>query len=116
MIGLSFNAALVPVLILLASGLMAMAWMVHLRYRHWTFRKALLVSWLLVLPEYVLNVWATRLGHSYYTGAEMAALHLSGGVIFVALLAHFLLDEALTRRQVAGFALMSVAIVIVLWP
>ena len=116
MIAYSFSAVLVPILILLASGVMALAWMAHLRYRHWAFRKALLISWLLVLPEYVLNVWATRWGHGHYTGAEMAALHLSGGVVFVALLSHFLLDEALTRRQVVGFALMAVAIAIVLWP
>src|SRR3989442_527924 len=62
---------LVPVFMFLSSCLMALAWLGHLRYRDsigfWT---ALAASWLLVLPEYVLNVAATRFGYGTYTGAQ----------------------------------------------
>ena len=51
----------VPVLMLFSSVLMALAWLGHLRYRDSLgFGAALALSWLLVLPEYVLNVGATR--------------------------------------------------------
>ncbi len=84
------KAVLVPVFMFLSSCLMALAWLGHLRFRNsigfWT---ALGASWLLVLPEYVLNVAATRYGYGAYTGAQMASFHLAFGVVCVALVSHF---------------------------
>jgi uncharacterized protein (DUF486 family) len=57
-------------------------------------------SWLLVLPEYVLNVAATRFGYGTYSGAQMASFHLAGGVVCVALVSHYLLGERLGATQV----------------
>lgn len=107
---------LVPVLMLCSSGLMALAWLGHLRYRHSIgFWVALGLSWLLVLPEYVLNVGATRWGYGTYTGAQMASFHLAFGVVAVALVAHFVLGEQLTAMQWVGFALLAVATVLITW-
>lgn len=101
------KSVLVPVFMLLASCLMSLAWLGHLRYREsigfWT---ALAISWLLVLPEYVLNVAATRYGYGTYSGAQMATFHLAFGVVCVALVSRFVLGEPLTVRQLAGFALL----------
>jgi hypothetical protein len=41
-----------------------------------------------VLPEYIL---ATRYGYGTYTGAQMAAFHLTSGVVFVAIVSRFVL-------------------------
>lgn len=107
---------LVPVLMLCSSGLMALAWLGHLRYRDSIgFGVALGVSWLLVLPEYVLNVGATRYGYGTYTGAQMASFHLAFGVVAVALVARFVLGEQLTAMQWIGFALLAVATVLITW-
>ncbi len=100
----------VPILLLLSSVIMALAWLGHLRFQHWRFWGALAASWFLVLPEYFLNVFATRWGHDVYTGAQMASLNLSSGVICVALVSHFVLGEELARRQLLGFGLMIVSI------
>ncbi len=100
----------VPLLLLLSSVVMALAWLGHLRFMHWRFGVALGASWFLVLPEYFLNVFATRWGHGVYTGAQMASLNLSSGVICVALVSHFVLGEELARRQLLGFGLMIVSI------
>lgn len=107
---------LVPVLMLCSSVLMALAWLGHLRYRHSIgFWVALGVSWLLVLPEYMLNVGATRYGYGTYTGAQMASFHLAFGVVAVALVAHFVLGEQLTGMQWIGFGLLAVATVLITW-
>jgi uncharacterized protein (DUF486 family) len=107
---------LVPFLMLCSSGLMALAWLGHLRYRNSIgFWVALGVSWMLVLPEYVLNVGATRYGYGTYTGAQMASFHLAFGVVAVALVAHFVLGEQLTAMQWVGFALLAVATVLITW-
>ena len=100
----------VPLLLLLSSVIMAVAWLGHLRFRHWRYGVALAASWLLVLPEYFLNVFATRWGHGVYSGAQMASLNLSTGVLCVALVSRFVLGEELARRQLLGFGLMIVSI------
>jgi len=100
----------VPFMLLLSSVLMAMAWLGHLRFKDtWTFWMALGASWFLVLPEYILNVTATRMGHGVYSGAQMATIHLAGGVVCVAGVSYFVLKEPMGLRQVAGFALLIVA-------
>jgi uncharacterized protein (DUF486 family) len=107
--------AVVPVLLTFASAVMALAWLAHLRFRHWRFRTAMLASWLLVLPEYVLNVYATRLGHEHFSGAQMASLHLSMGVVCVVVVAKYVLGESVSRTQAAGFLLMAAAITLIMW-
>lgn len=105
---------LVPLYMLLASCLMSLAWLGHLRYRDsigfWT---ALALSWLLVLPEYVLNVAATRYGYGTYTGAQMATFHLAFGVVCVAMVSSFFLGEPLSARQLVGFALLIVGTILI---
>ena len=108
------KSVLIPLFMLLASCLMSLAWLGHLRYRDsigfWT---ALALSWLLVLPEYVLNVAATRYGYDTYSGAQMATFHLAFGVVCVALVSRFVLGEPLTPKQLLGFALLVAATVLI---
>lgn len=105
---------LVPFFMLVASCLMALAWLGHLRFRNdigfWT---ALAFSWLLVLPEYVLNVAATRYGFGTYTGAQMATFHLAFGVVCVALVSRFVLGESFTSSQIVGFVLLIAATILI---
>jgi uncharacterized protein (DUF486 family) len=108
------KAVMVPVFMFLSSALMALAWLGHLRFRDqigfWT---ALGASWLLVLPEYILNVAATRFGYGTYSGAQMASLHLAFGVVCVALVSRFVLDERISIVQGFGFALLALAILLI---
>jgi len=109
------KSVLVPGLILLSGAFMATAWLAHLRFKDSLgFWSALAISWSLVLPEYALNVFATRLGYGTFTGAQMASIHLCSGVICVALVSRFVLDEALELGQVAGFVLLALGMVLVL--
>lgn len=105
----------VPAMLFASSLLMALAWLGHLRFRRKGFGLSLLASWFLVLPEYLLNVSAIRLGHGTYTGAEMASMNLCSGVLCVALVARLVLGERLRKRQLAGFALMACAIALVVY-
>ena len=103
----------VPIMLFISSLLMAFAWIGHVRFRRRGFWIALLVSWLIVLPEYVLNVSAIRYGHGTYSGAQMASFNLSSGVVCVALVSRFFLKEPMSRRQGFGFALMAVAVTLI---
>lgn len=104
------RAVLVPLLLTLSSVIMATAWLGHLKFRHWGFFSALLASWLLVLPEYMINVGAIRWGHGLYTGGQMATMNLATGVVAVAFVSRFVLGEPLSPRALTGFALMLVSV------
>ena len=104
---------LVPLMLFASSVLMAFAWLGHIRFRRYRYLLALAASWLLVLPEYVLNISAIRWGHGTYSGGEMAAMNLSAGVICVALVSRFFLKESLGPRQITGFAIMTAAVSLV---
>ena len=105
----------VPLMLFVSSVIMAFAWLGHLRFRGYRLVVALLASWLLVIPEYVLNVYSTRLGYGTFSGAQMASLNLCTGVVCVAGVSVLILDERLTRRQWGGFGLMAVAIVLIVY-
>jgi uncharacterized protein (DUF486 family) len=105
---------LVPLMLLTAGLLMSFAWIGHLKFKSWNFLTALAVSWLLVLPEYILNVFSVRWGREVFSGAQMAAIHLGSGVLWVTLIAKMFLGETFSWSQGAGFALMGIAIGLIL--
>jgi len=72
------------------------------------------MSWAIVLPEYVLNVAATRLGFGTYTGAQMGAIHLCSGVCCVALVSRYVLGEKLSWMQIIGFGFLAIGMLLVL--
>lgn len=98
---------LVPIMLFLSSLLMAFAWLGHVRFPNKGFFLALFISWVIVLPEYLLNVSAIRYGHGVYTGGEMAAFNLGTGVLSVALVSRLFLKESLNFYQIVGFFLMT---------
>lgn len=106
---------LVPVMLALSAVVMSLAWIGHLRFeKEWSFWMALAASWSLVLPEYALNTAATRWGHDKYTGAQMASVHLSSGVVCIALVSRFVLGEQFVLSQFIGFTLMILSIMLIL--
>ena len=105
---------LVPVMIAVSGAFMATAWLAHLKIRDKSFLIALAISWAIVLPEYVLNVTATRLGFGTFTGAQMAAMHLASGVVCVLLVSRFVLNEDVGMKQLGGFVLLLAGMLLLL--
>ena len=108
------KAFLVPTMLIVSSAIMALAWLGHLKYKEdLSFLMAALLAWLLVLPEYILNVLAIRWGVDIYKPSEMAAINLSSGIIFIALVSHFVLGEELTTQKYIGFGLMVISMFLI---
>ncbi len=113
---LPWQRVVVVLMLVTSSMFMALAWIGHLRFREWPFFQAFAICWLLVLPEYLLNVTAIRLGYGAFSGAQMAAARLCSGVVWIALVSHFLLGESLSALQLTGFAIMLLAMLLIAWP
>ncbi|MEJ6736571.1 MAG: DMT family protein [Flavobacteriales bacterium] len=104
---------LVPIMLFISSILMAFAWLGHIKFRNRSFLAALTTSWLLVLPEYLINVSAIRWGIGTFQPSEMAAMNLCTGVVCIALVSKFFLGEKLTPSKIIGFILMAVSVLLV---
>lgn len=115
---LTFRRASVLAMLVASGAVMSSAWLMHLRFEAtWSFVTALVVSWSMVLPEYALNTHATRTGKRLgLTGAQMASVHLSSGVVFIALISVTVLGERLSIAQLCGLFLMLIAIHLILDP
>ena len=60
---------LITVLLLVGSNtFMTFAWYYHVKQKEWGLVLAIAVSWLIALPEYILQVPANRLGHVDHDG------------------------------------------------
>jgi len=105
---------LIPTMLVASSAIMAMAWLGHLKYKQeLSFIMAALSAWLLVLPEYLLNVSAIRWGVGLYQPSQMAANNLSSGIVFIALVSHFFLGEEISNQKYIGFGIMIIAMVLI---
>lgn len=93
---------------------MTIAWYGHLRFREASLGVAVLVSWLIALPEYALQVPANRLG---YVGAGMSAYQLkilqeAITLCVFMVFAWLVLGETPTWRTGLSFALIVAAVMV----
>ena len=57
------------ILLLVASNtFMTLAWYLHVKKQAWPLVTAIVISWLIALPEYILQVPANRIGHQDFGG------------------------------------------------
>jgi uncharacterized protein (DUF486 family) len=63
------------ILLLVGSNIfMTAAWYGHLKYKDSMLWKAILISWLIALPEYCLQVPANRYGHGMFSVFQLKIL------------------------------------------
>jgi uncharacterized protein (DUF486 family) len=99
-----------PIALLFASNVfMTFAWYGHLKFKHLPLWMVVLASWGIAFFEYCLQVPANRMGHAVYDAAELKAIQeIVTLVVFVGF-SYWYLGEAVSSRQLLGFALIVVA-------
>lgn len=103
------SPAVTPILLLLASNVfMTIAWYGHLKFKSAPLLTVILVSWGIALIEYCMAVPANRIGHGYYSAAQLKTIQEVITLIIFVLFAWFWLGEAPTWRHLLGFALIAV--------
>jgi uncharacterized protein (DUF486 family) len=106
----SLRKLLIPTMLILSSAIMAVAWLGHLKYKEdLSFITSALFAWFLVLPEYLLNIAAIRWGVGVFAPSVMASINLASGIVFIALVSHYMLGEEISLQKYLGFGLMIVA-------
>ena len=105
------------ILLLAASNLfMTIAWYGHLKFKHVSLVTAILVSWLIALPEYALQVPANRWGHGTFTVFQLKILQEIITLVVFTGFALLWLREPLKWNHVAAFVLLVGAVACAFWP
>jgi uncharacterized protein (DUF486 family) len=103
-----------PWLMLLGSNIfMTFAWYGHLKHRSVALPVAILISWLIALPEYSLAVPANRFGSAVYSTAELKVIQEAITLTVFVAFSVFYMGEPLKWSTVAGFALIALGVGVV---
>lgn len=101
-------SALAPIGLLIVSNIfMTFAWYGHLAYRTKPLMLVILVSWAIALVEYCFAVPANRIGHTYWSAAELKTMQEVITLVVFAGFSVWYLGEAITVNHVVGFALIA---------
>jgi len=109
--------ALSAIGLLIASNVfMTAAWYGHLRARAWPLWVAIILSWLIALPEYALQVPANRLGHANFggplTAPQLKVIQEAITLIIFGIFSTLVLRERLKWNDLVAFALVFVAVAV----
>ena len=103
-------ARLAPIGLLIASNVfMTFAWYGHLKYKAAPLLAVIAISWLIALPEYILQVPANRMGHAVYSAVQLKTLQeIITLCVFVGFSVLYL-GESIRWNHLLGFALIIAA-------
>lgn len=100
-------------LLVMSNVFMTYAWYGHLKGKPMALPVAILSSWLIALPEYMLAVPANRIGHNVYSTAQLKIGQEVITLLVFILFSYFYLGEAIKLSTLAGFALIAAGVAVV---
>jgi len=99
------------VLLLIASNIfMTAAWYGHLRFKEVAIWQVILVSWLIALPEYCLQVPANRWGHGTFSAIQLKIIQEVVTLIVFVGFAMAWLGESPKWNHLVSFAMILGAV------
>jgi uncharacterized protein (DUF486 family) len=93
-------------LLLLSNSFMTVAWYGHLRYKTAPLLVAVAVSWLIALPEYLLQVPANRFGYGAFSASQLKIINEAISISVFVIFALLYLNEKPTWRT--GLAMLLI--------
>jgi uncharacterized protein (DUF486 family) len=100
-------------LLIFSNTFMTVAWYGHLKFRGAWLPLAILVSWLIALPEYALQVPANRIGAGQLSATQLKVIQEVISVSVFVVFAFFYFREVPTWRTGLAFALIVAAVFLV---
>jgi len=108
---------LITILLLVASNaFMTFAWYYHVKQKAWPLLVAIGISWLIALPEYILQVPANRLGHIDHGGpftlSQLKIMQEAITLVVFTLFTIFVAHEKPRVNDYIAFALIFAAVAV----
>jgi uncharacterized protein (DUF486 family) len=101
------------ILLILSNAFMTVAWYGHLRFRGVPLITVILLSWLIALPEYALQVPANRFGYGLFTGSQLKIIQEVISISVFVLFNWLYLKEAPNWRTGLAFMLILGAVFLI---
>ena len=102
---------LLPVLLLTVSNIfMTFAWYGHLKYKGSALWIVILVSWGIAFLEYCFQVPANRIGHEYFSAAQLKTMQEVITLIVFSIFSIFYLKEDFQWNYLVGFLFIILAV------
>jgi len=102
-------------LLVLSNIFMTIAWYGHLKFKDHALWLVILASWGIAFFEYCLQVPANRLGHGYFSAAQLKVLQEGITFTVFAFFAWIYLKEKLTVYDFVAFALVFLGVAVSLF-
>ena len=104
----SLPIPVVTIGLLLASNIfMTFAWYGHLKFKTTALVTVIFISWGIAFFEYVLQVPANRIGHGYFSAAELKTIQEVITLSVFAVFSLLYLKEPLSWNHFVGFAFIA---------
>ncbi|HEY8463228.1 MAG TPA: DMT family protein [Bacillota bacterium] len=98
------------ILLLISNIFMTFAWYGHLKYKTAPLIKVILISWLIALLEYCFQVPANRIGHQYFSAAQLKIIQEVITLVVFSFFSVFYLKEGLKWNYLVGFLMILGAV------
>ncbi|MDX2177984.1 MAG: DMT family protein [Bryobacteraceae bacterium] len=102
-------------LLFVSNVFMTAAWYGHLRHREQALWLAILVSWLIALPEYCLQVPANRYGYGAFSAFQLKIVQEAITLVVFTGFAWWYLGESIRWNYLVSFALLMGAVAAAFW-
>ena len=100
-----------PIFLLLISNIfMTFAWYGHLKYKSSALWLVIIVSWSIAFLEYCFQVPANRIGHEYFSAAQLKTIQEVITLIVFSIFSILYLKEEFKWNYLVGFALIILAL------
>ena len=108
---------LVPIVLLIGSNtFMTFAWYYHVKLKSWPLIAAIGISWLIALPEYILQVPANRWGHvdhgGSFTLSQLKIIQEAITLVVFTVFTIFVAHEKPKTTDFVAFALILAAVAV----
>ena len=99
-----------PIILLTISNIfMTFAWYGHLRFKSAALWVVILASWGLAFFEYIFQVPANRIGHEYFSAAQLKIMQEIITIIIFCIFSVLYLKEEMRWNYGVGFLLIALA-------
>ncbi|OPZ79442.1 MAG: hypothetical protein BWY78_00041 [Alphaproteobacteria bacterium ADurb.Bin438] len=103
--------SLLPILLLTVSNVfMTFAWYGHLKHKSTALWAVVLISWGIAFFEYCFQVPANRIGHQFFSAAQLKVAQEVITLVVFAGFSVFYLKEDLKWNYIVGFLLILLAV------
>lgn len=89
---------------------MTFAWYGHLKFKSSALWVVILVSWLIALLEYCFQVPANRIGHEFFTAAQLKTIQEVITLVVFSVFSVLYLKEEFRWNYLVGFVFIIIAV------